>query len=54
MPGGLHCLLLTELHCTPLVAHPGMYKTIDFIVLAVWWPKLWASVVDFVHGCDTC
>ena len=54
MSGGFQYLLLTELHCMPLVVHPGVHKTIDLLFKRVWWPKLQASVVDFVYGYDTC
>ena len=45
--GGLHVLLMQELHCTPLVAHLGVHKTAELLFACVQWPYLHDSVAKF-------
>ena len=52
--GGLHTLLMQELHCTPLSLHKGVCKMVDLLFACVWWPQLRASVASFIGGCPTC
>ena len=33
--GGIYALFMQELHCTPLAAHPGVYKTVDLLFACV-------------------
>ena len=34
--GGLHALLMQQLHCTPLTAHSGVQKTADLLFAHAW------------------
>ena len=49
--GGLHELLIEELHVTPLAGHLGVLKLTHALFQRVWWPKLRESVTSFVHSC---
>ena len=52
--GGLHMLLMQELHCTLLSSHPGVCKTFNLLSAHVWWHRLRESVASFIGGYLMC
>ena len=49
--GGLHQVLLQELHNASSAAHLGVCKTTSTLLERVWWPNLAVNVNKFVAGC---
>ena len=49
--GGLHQLLLQELHNASYAAHLGVQKTTYALLEHVWWPNFAVNVKKFVAGC---
>ena len=49
--GGMHQLLLQELHNVSYAAHLGVCKTTSTMIERVWWPNLAVIVKEFVAGC---
>lgn len=52
--GGFRTLVMGELHDTMLGGHLGFYKTMQALMLRVWWPKMDAEVKAYVKACPTC
>ena len=52
--GGLHQLLLQELHNASYTTHLGVCKTTSALLKHVWWPNLAVDVKKFVAGCKVC
>ena len=49
--GGLHQLLLQELHNASYTVHLGVHKTTSALLERVWRPYLAVNVKKFVTGC---
>ena len=47
--GGLHWILLQEMHCT-LGGHLGIHKTLSSLLCCIWWLGLSNKATAFVHG----
>lgn len=46
--------VLESCHDAPLSAHGGRHKTIDRVCREYYWPKMHASITDYVRKCDIC
>ena len=42
------------LHCSTLVGHLGMWKTIEALQWQVWWPGMAQDIRHFIAGCLPC
>ena len=52
--GGLHQLLLQELHNASYAVHLGVCKTTSALLEHVWWPNLAVDVKKFVARYWVC
>ena len=41
-------------HDSPVVGHPGQWKTLELISCNYWWPGITQKVNNYVSGCDKC
>lgn len=41
-------------HDSPVVGHPGRFKTMELISHNYWWPGMTKLVTTYVEGCDKC
>jgi hypothetical protein len=41
-------------HDTPTIGHPSKHGTFELVSHHYWWPKIGASVEQYVFGCDKC
>src|ERR1700723_231338 len=41
-------------HDTPIVGHPGRWKTQELVGRKYWWPGMTKFVAEYVKGCDKC
>lgn len=46
--------LLHLAHAAPLAGHLGVRKTLDRLLHYFWWPKMHASVADYLQSCHVC
>jgi len=46
--------VIRESHNPVYVAHLGVKRTHDFILLNYWWPGMRRSIVDYIRKCDQC
>jgi len=46
--------VIKESHYPVYVAHPGVKRTHDLILLNYWWPGMRRSIVDYIRKCDQC
>ena len=41
-------------HDTPLVGHPGEYRTQELVERNYWWPRMGNQIKEYVRTCDAC
>ena len=41
-------------HDTPIVGHPGRWKTLELVSRNYWWPNMTRYIANYVKGCDKC
>lgn len=46
--------ILHNHHDTPIVGHPGRWKTLELVTRNFWWPGISRYVANYVKGCDRC
>jgi hypothetical protein len=46
--------ILKAHHDSPLVGHPGRWKTLELVTRNYWWPGVSRYVSKYVKGCDLC
>jgi hypothetical protein len=46
--------VIRENHSPIFIAHPGVKRTCDLIVLNFWWPGMRRSIEEYIKGCDGC
>ncbi|XP_073408526.1 uncharacterized protein [Dendrobates tinctorius] len=46
--------VMSEVHCSALAGHPGIFGTRDLVSRSFWWPSLSRDVRNFVQSCGTC
>jgi hypothetical protein len=54
IPMTLKQQVMHAIHTTPLSAHPGITRMIDKMRQYVWWPGMYADIVQYVTACVTC
>ena len=54
VPRSLIYDVIRESHNPVYVAHPGVKRTHDLILLNYWWPGMRRSIVDYTQKCDQC
>jgi len=54
VPRSLIFDVIRESHNPVYVAHPGVKRTHDLILLNYWWPGIRRSIVDYIRKCDQC
>jgi transposase InsO family protein len=50
----LHAEIIKTCHDTPTTGHPGKHGMLELVSRHYWWPKMGASVEQYVLGCDKC
>jgi transposase InsO family protein len=50
----LHAEIIKTCHDTPTTGHSGKHETLELVLCHYWWPKMGASVEQYVLGCDKC
>lgn len=46
--------LIKAAHCSRFSGHLGIFKTVNRLFAAYWWPGLQAHVTQFIKECETC
>jgi hypothetical protein len=46
--------IIKTCHDTPITGHPGKQRMLKLVSRHYWWPKMGASVEQYVFGCDKC
>jgi len=46
--------VIKETHDPVFVAHPGVKRTEDLILLRYWWPGMHRSVEEYIQKCNPC
>ncbi|CAJ0948265.1 unnamed protein product [Ranitomeya imitator] len=46
--------VISELHCSVLAGHPGIFGTRELVARSFWWPSLSRDVRAFVQSCGIC
>ncbi|KAF8649442.1 hypothetical protein AX14_008687 [Amanita brunnescens Koide BX004] len=41
-------------HNSSTAGHPGHSRTTELILRDYWWPRVYADIAAYVHGCDRC
>ena len=41
-------------HDTPLVGHPGEYRTQELVERKYWWPRMGNQIKEYIRTCDAC
>jgi len=54
VPRSLNYDVIQESHNPVYVAHPGVKRTHDLILLQYWWPGMRRSIVDYIRKYDHC
>jgi hypothetical protein len=54
VPQSLILEVIKENHDPVFVAHPGVKRTKDLILLRYWWPGMRRSVEEYIQKCDLC
>jgi len=54
VPRSLIYDIIQENHNPIYLAHPGIKRTHDLILLKYWWPGMRQSIVDYIRKCDQC
>ncbi|CAJ0935773.1 unnamed protein product, partial [Ranitomeya imitator] len=46
--------VISEVHCSVLAGHPGIFGTRELVARSFWWPSLSRDVRTFVQSCGIC
>ncbi|CAJ0964878.1 unnamed protein product [Ranitomeya imitator] len=46
--------VISEVHCSVLAGHPGIFGTRELVARSFWWPSLSRDVRSFVQSCGIC
>jgi hypothetical protein len=46
--------IIQQYHDHPTAGHPGVFKTTELISKDYWWPRMQATIKNYVEGCGPC
>ncbi len=54
VPEPLRPRLITQVHTSPSIGHPGINATANLLKNCFWWPSLLTDTTKFIQNCTTC
>ena len=54
VPDSLRTKVIENIHCSELTGHPGIAKTLFFLSKSYYWPRVNASITQYIRNCYDC